>query len=85
MSKQFLLADRLKSFRFAFRGLQYLLSSEHNARLHSFATIVVVALGVLFDLSLDEWRWLVLAIAMVWVAEAFNTALEWLGDAVTLG
>lgn len=30
-----------------------------------------------------DWRWIVLAIALVWIAEAFNTAIEQLGDAIT--
>lgn len=84
MSRQFSLADRLRSFRFAYNGLRYLVTSEHNARLHLLATIVVVVLGILTEISLDEWRWLFLAIALVWSAEAFNTALERLGDAVSL-
>lgn len=84
MSKKFGLADRLRSFRFAFLGLRYLLSSEHNARLHLLATVAVVSLAILFGLSPNEWRWLLLAIALVWIAEAFNTALERLGDAVSL-
>ena len=84
MSKKFSLADRFRSFRFAFLGLRYLLSSEHNARLHLAATAAVVVLGIVSGVSLDEWRWLAFAIALVWVAEAFNTAVERLGDAVGL-
>lgn len=84
MSKKFSLAGRFRSFRFAFLGLRYLLSSEHNARLHLLATVAVVSLGSVLRLSFNEWRWLLLAIALVWIAEAFNTALERLGDAVTI-
>ena len=83
MSKKFSLADRFQSFRFALLGLRYLLLSEHNARLHLLATVVVVLLGAVLGVSLNEWRWLLLAVALVWVAEALNTALERLGDAVT--
>ena len=84
MSKRFNLTDRLNSFRFALLGLRYLVASEHNARLHLLATIAVIALGLLFGVSPDEWRWLILSIALVWLAEAFNTALERLGNAVSL-
>ena len=35
-------------------------------------------------LSRDEWRWIILAIALVLGAELLNTAVEHLGDAVTL-
>ncbi len=33
-------------------------------------------------LSLAEWCWLVLAIALVWLAEAFNTAIEDICDRI---
>ena len=40
-------------------------------------------LGVFFKLSADEWCWIVLAIAIVWTAEALNTAFEFLADAAS--
>jgi diacylglycerol kinase (ATP) len=44
----------------------------------------VLAAATYFRLSSDEWRWIILAIALVWLAEALNTAIERLADAVTL-
>ena len=44
----------------------------------------MLTLSVLLQLSTDDWRWIILAIAIVWVAEAFNTAIERLCDAVTV-
>ena len=44
----------------------------------------MLAAAIVFRLSSDEWRWIILAIALVWVAEAFNTAIERLADAVTV-
>ena len=44
---------------------------------------MVVAASIYFRLSAEEWRWIILAIALVWLAEAFNTAVERLGDAIT--
>lgn len=43
-------------------------------------TVVVCAAGVLFGLSRSEWCWIVLAIVVVWTAEALNTAFEFLAD-----
>lgn len=83
MSKRFHLLERLSSFRFALRGLRILLAVEHNARIHFGATLAVIFAGILFHLAIEEWRWLILAIALVWAAEAFNTAVERLGDAIT--
>ena len=56
---------------------------QHNAWIHAAATIVAIALGVLFQLSRSEWCWIVLAIAIVWTAEALNTAFEFLADAAS--
>jgi diacylglycerol kinase (ATP) len=44
----------------------------------------VLAAAIYFRLSTDEWRWIILAIALVWLAEGFNTAIERLSDAVTV-
>ncbi|MEO6580664.1 MAG: diacylglycerol kinase family protein [Sphingomicrobium sp.] len=76
--------DRVASFRYAIAGLKRLLATEHNARLHAFATVIVVCASIWLDLDRYEWCWITLAIAMVWFAEAINTAIERLGDAVTL-
>lgn len=81
--KPFSVAHRLRSFRYAFAGLRTLLRTQHNARVHAAATVLVVAAGLYFSLGVAEWCWLVLAMTMVWMAEAFNTALEFLADAVT--
>jgi len=56
---------------------------QHNAWIHAAATIVVIVLGVFFQLSRFEWCWIVLAIAIVWTAEALNTAFEFLADAAS--
>ncbi len=60
-----------------------MLRSEHNARIHAAATVVVVAAGLGFKITSGEWLAIVVVIALVWVAEAFNSALESLGDAVS--
>jgi diacylglycerol kinase (ATP) len=79
---RFSLGARLKSFVFAGRGLRSLLIEEHNAWLHLAASIAVVAAGLLLRISMADWRWLVLAIGIVWMAEAFNTAIEDLCDRI---
>jgi diacylglycerol kinase (ATP) len=56
---------------------------QHNAWIHAAATVIAIALGVLFNLAGDEWCWIVLAIAIVWTAEALNTAFEFLADAAS--
>ena len=46
--------------------------------------MVVVAAAIYFRLPADEWRWIILAIALVWLAETLNTAIERLADAITI-
>lgn len=74
---------RMKSFVHAGRGLRSLVRTEHNAWLHLAATVAVISAGLTLKISLDDWRWITLAIAMVWIAEAFNTAIEALCDRIT--
>ena len=76
----FSIASRLESFRCAFRGVGTMLASQHNARSHLLATVGVCGLGLLVGISRLEWCAIVVAIAMVWMAEALNTAFEFLSD-----
>jgi diacylglycerol kinase (ATP) len=76
----FSVASRLESFRCAFRGVGTLLASQHNARIHLLATVCACGLGLLIGISRLEWCAIVVAIAMVWTAEALNTAFEFLCD-----
>lgn len=73
---------RLKSFAYALQGLAHLLRTQPNARLHLLAAVLVCAAGAYFGLSRVEWLGVVVAITLVWSAEAFNTALEQLADAL---
>jgi diacylglycerol kinase (ATP) len=77
------LTGRLRSFGHAFRGLKVLLQSQHNARIHAVATILVVAAGAFLRLSSTEWALIALAIVCVWATEALNTAIEFVLDLVS--
>jgi diacylglycerol kinase (ATP) len=78
----FSLNRRAQSFRFALRGLVAVARSQHNAWIHGGATVLVLVAGLGLRLSAAEWAIIVVAMAAVWAAEAFNTAIELLGDAV---
>ena len=47
------------------------------------ATIGVVAAGLWFGVTRWEWCALVLAIGLVWTAEALNTAIEFVADEIS--
>jgi diacylglycerol kinase (ATP) len=73
----------LRSFRFAFLGLKWLVLSENNARFHLLATILVLIAGFYFKLSAIEWTIILTQIGLVWATEAINTAIEKLCDYVS--
>jgi diacylglycerol kinase (ATP) len=72
------------AFRCAFAGLADLVKTQPHARWHLLATVGVVILGFLLGITRGEWLGLLLAMALVWVAEAINTAIELTCDAMTL-
>ena len=74
---------RWKSFACAARGIALLLRTQVNARIHLLATILTVAAGFAFRIARHEWALLAIAIGIVWIAEAANTALEFLADRIT--
>lgn len=85
MTKQrqpFNFANRIRSFGYAFAGLGFALRTQHNFRIQLVAAIACIMLGVLWRVSVDDWRWLVVAIVLVLVAELLNTAFEHLCDVV---
>ncbi|MFK8020801.1 MAG: diacylglycerol kinase family protein [Pseudomonadales bacterium] len=82
-SEPFSIAKRLKSFVYAFRGIGVLIATQHNAWIHILATVLVLGMGFSLSVSRVDWLFLSLAITLVWVGEAFNTAIEFLANAVS--
>ncbi|MGB9800776.1 MAG: diacylglycerol kinase family protein [Thermanaerothrix sp.] len=76
------LRSRLPAFRHAFSGLGYVLRTQKNAWIHASATILVIVLGSWLGLDALRWAILIFAIGLVWLSEAFNTALEAFVDLV---
>jgi len=74
------LSREAESFACAFRGIAALLKSEVHARIHLVATVAVITLGWWFEITRNEWIAVVLSIGLVWVAEALNTAIEYVAD-----
>lgn len=68
--------NRLQSFRCAFAGIWHTLATQRNAQIHLSIALAVVALGLIFKLTLADWAILVLTIGFVLVAEMFNTVAE---------
>jgi diacylglycerol kinase (ATP) len=81
MAGRFSLRARAQSFRYAGRGAAVVLG-QHNARIHAAATVLALALAAGLRIPHGDWLWILAAITWVWGAEALNTALEHLADAV---
>jgi len=78
----FSLRKRIKSFSYAFAGIRVLLREEHNARIHLVAAAAAVTAGFLFGITPGQWMAVVIVIAMVFSAEAMNSAIERTADFV---
>lgn len=80
MNRRGFFSREAESFACAFRGIAALLKSEVHARIHLVATIAAIALGWGCEITRNEWIAVALAIGLVWVAEALNTAIEYVAD-----
>jgi diacylglycerol kinase (ATP) len=78
--KPFSLRGRIASFGYAISGLWQMLVTQHNAWIHLIASAVVVAAGLVYQLTSSEWILIIIALMLVWVTEAFNTSFEFLCD-----
>jgi diacylglycerol kinase len=75
-AKSFSIIKRAKSFTHAGRGLYIFLKTTHNAWIHAVIFVLVVILGLYFNITQTEWLAVILAAGLVLVSEAFNTAIE---------
>ena len=71
---------RLRSVKFAVKGMWLLLTTEDSIKVQAFFAILVTFMGFYFSISANEWMAQVLVIALVLVAEALNTAIEKVAD-----
>lgn len=67
---------RVLAFRYAFEGWWYVIRTQRNAWIHALFTFMAAFLGFWLKISTIEWVGIVLAVALVWLAEFLNTALE---------
>ena len=68
------------SFRDAARGFFHTVKAERNMRIHLTAAVYVLFFSPFLGVTRSEYGVLLLTIAMVIAAEAFNTAIEMLCD-----
>jgi len=73
---------RLRSTIYAIRGFRILIFSEHSFIFHGTIALILVILGFYNGLSNAEWGLQIIAIGLIMVAEALNTAIEKIADYV---
>jgi diacylglycerol kinase (ATP) len=81
--KNFNITRRIQSFRHASSGLRFVITTQHNARIHVAMSVIVGIAALLFRVDGAEARWLILAVVLVFAAEILNTAIEFLCDVVS--
>ena len=74
--------SRIESFQNAIRGLRDILTTEHNAWVHSIFTVGVLLAAFLLKIDFFEFLLIIIVISLVWITEAFNTVLELVIDIV---
>ena len=70
----------LKSYSYAVKGLFKTFREEQNLKIQTFASLLVLILGIYFRISRLEWAVLTLVICMVLAAEITNSAVERVTD-----
>ncbi len=70
------LRSRGRAFRYAFAGWWFVIRTQRNAWIHTLVSIVVIVLSLWLHITRRDWAIILLAIALVWIAEFLNTALE---------
>ena len=73
----------INSFKYAFEGIFIALKKEKNMKIHIIMTILVVVLGIFFEIKKIEWIICIFAIIIVIASELFNTAIETIVDMIT--
>ncbi|WP_299670108.1 diacylglycerol kinase family protein [uncultured Polaribacter sp.] len=79
-TKDGFIRGRIRSLKFAFKGTWLLLTTEDSIKAQIAVAIMATILGFYFDISNIEWMIQFLAIGLVLVAEAVNTAIEEVAD-----
>jgi diacylglycerol kinase (ATP) len=75
--------SRIKAFRYAIIGWWFVIRTQRNAWIHMVVSVAVILLSIILQISATSWALIFLAIALVWIAEFLNTALEAVVDLAT--
>jgi diacylglycerol kinase (ATP) len=69
-----------KGFIYAFQGIYQMIRKERNARFHFLVFLLLVPLCLIYPLKEWELLLIILCVALVFAAEAFNSSIERLAN-----
>ncbi|MGG3311489.1 diacylglycerol kinase family protein [Paenibacillus sp. FSL W8-0187] len=72
-----------RAFGCAIRGILTAVQTERNMKIHIAAALIVFIAAALLQLDRMSWLFLLLAIALVFIAELVNTAVEAIIDLIS--
>ena len=75
---------RIAAFKFAFEGVIDFFTNHYHPKIHLAFAIFAVTFAFILGFSAIEWCILLVCIGFVWVAEAMNTAIEYICNKITL-
>ena len=70
----------INSFKYALQGIKQSYKGEQNLKIHTVVAVLVIIFGFLLKINYLEWLICLVLIALVLMAEFFNTAIEYVVD-----
>ena len=83
--KSITIRSRWKSIAFAIKGMQLFFRDEANASIHFIATIAVLIASFYFKVPASEIIAVLIVIGLGWIAEMFNSVVEYIMDFICPG
>ena len=82
-SKQKSFKRFLNSIKYSIDGLKYAYTNEQSLWLHGMGSILIIILGLVFQITFIRWAILIIAAVVVMTIELLNTAIEATVDMIT--
>lgn len=71
------------SIKYSAAGLKYAYGNEQSLIIHGIGSIIMIILGLIFQISFLQWAILIIASVVVLAIELLNTAIEATVDLIT--
>lgn len=72
------------STRYSIDGLVYAYKNERSLWLHTGLSLIAIALGIIFHITLFQWSMILISLGVVLSIELLNTAIEAAVDLITI-